>query len=109
VVARTTLTQELVTKRDICTEGLQAVRNRCKIVADDTTTRHTARTADRRGFLMTATRRAALVMLQLGALAVVLVAVPYKAFELDRFFVPKELALHSAAVVAALLCVWKVQ
>ncbi len=51
----------------------------------------------------------ALVLLQLGALAVVLVAVPFKSFELDRFFVPKELALHAAAFAAALLCLWNVR
>lgn len=48
--------------------------------------------------------RAALVLVQLGAVAVVLAALPYKSFDLDRFFVPKELALHIAAVGAALLC-----
>ena len=48
--------------------------------------------------------QAALRALQAGAIAVVLVAAPYKQFDLDRFFVPKELALHVAAVVAAALC-----
>ena len=43
----------------------------------------------------------ALTTLGVGAAAVVLVALPYKAFELDRYFVPKELALHLTAVVAA--------
>lgn len=47
----------------------------------------------------------ALHVLQLGAVAVVLVALPYKAFDLDRYFVPKEFALHVCAVVAALLCI----
>lgn len=42
----------------------------------------------------------ALVALALGGVAVVLAALPYKAFELDRYFVPKELALHLTAVLA---------
>src|SRR5918997_136787 len=46
-----------------------------------------------------APRRAA-VVLALGALAVVLVAQPHKQFDLDRFFVPKELALHLTAALA---------
>jgi O-antigen ligase len=48
--------------------------------------------------------RAALVVLQVGAIAVVLAAVVYKQFELDRFFVPKELVLHAVATGAALCC-----
>lgn len=48
--------------------------------------------------------RAALLFAQAGAFAVVLVALPYKAFDLDRYFVPKELALHVTALGAALLC-----
>ncbi|HKO15070.1 MAG TPA: O-antigen ligase family protein, partial [Gemmatimonadaceae bacterium] len=48
--------------------------------------------------------RAALVLVQLGAIAVVLAALPYKSFDLDRFLVPKELALHLVATAAALLC-----
>jgi len=47
--------------------------------------------------------RAALAALQAGAVAVVLAALPFKAFELDRFFVPKELALHIAAALAGVL------
>jgi O-antigen ligase len=43
-------------------------------------------------------------ILQLGAIAVVLVAAPYKAFDLDRFFVPKELALVITALLAGALC-----
>ncbi len=46
--------------------------------------------------------RTALYVLQLGALAVVLIAMPYKAFDLDRYFVPKELVLHICAAVAAI-------
>ena len=48
--------------------------------------------------------RSGAIVLQVGAIAVVLVAAPYKAFDLDRFFVPKELALVVAAGVVALLC-----
>jgi O-antigen ligase len=47
--------------------------------------------------------RVALVLVQAGAIAVVLAALPYKAFDLDRYFVPKELALHIAAAGAAML------
>lgn len=45
----------------------------------------------------------ALRLLQLGAIAVVLAATTYKAFELDRYFVPKELALHLTALLSGLL------
>ncbi len=55
------------------------------------------------------THRAALVVLQFGALGVVLAASPYKSFELDRFFIPKELVLHVTALLAALLCVWRLR
>lgn len=48
--------------------------------------------------------RTALKVLIAGALAVALVAAPYKAFELDRYFIPKELVLHLCAASAALLC-----
>jgi O-antigen ligase len=48
--------------------------------------------------------RVALLLLQIGAIAIVLAALPYKAFDLDRFFVPKELILHVTAVGAAFLC-----
>ena len=44
-----------------------------------------------------------LVTIILGAFAVVLVSLPYKAFDLDRFFVPKELALHATAAVSGLV------
>lgn len=43
-------------------------------------------------------------ILQAGAIAVVLVATPYKTFELDRFFAPKELVLAVTALLATLLC-----
>jgi O-antigen ligase len=42
----------------------------------------------------------ALRTLQFGAVAVVLAASRIKAFELDRFFVPKDLVLHITALVA---------
>ena len=49
--------------------------------------------------------RVALAALAFGAVAVVLAAAPYKAFDLDRYFVPKELVLHASAAVAALAIV----
>lgn len=51
--------------------------------------------------------RVALHLLVLGALLVVLLAVPFKRFDLDRFFVPKELVLHACAWLTALLCISK--
>jgi len=45
----------------------------------------------------------ALRVIQIGALAAVLVVIPNAAFELDRFLVPKELVLHLTAVIAGLL------
>jgi O-antigen ligase len=52
---------------------------------------------------------AALIALQLGVLAVVLVTTPFKPFELDRFFVPKELALHVAAFICVVFCAGKLR
>jgi len=49
---------------------------------------------------MTLTDRAAKILLMLGFIAVIVVALAYKPFELDRYFVPKELALH----IVALMC-----
>jgi len=46
--------------------------------------------------------RLSLRTLQIGATATVLVATILRDFELDRFFVPKEIALHVTAVVATL-------
>ena len=37
-----------------------------------------------------------------GVILAVIVALPYKIFELDRYFVPKELVLHAAALVIAI-------
>ncbi len=47
--------------------------------------------------------RIALRVLQIGSIAVVVASLPYKAFDLDRYFVPKELVLHVCAVVTAVL------
>lgn len=47
--------------------------------------------------------RLALRALQAGAVGVVLAAVTHREFELDRFFVPKELVLHLTALVAGIL------
>ena len=47
--------------------------------------------------------RAIKFVLQIGAVAVVLAALPYKLFELDRYFVPKELVLHVVALVVGAL------
>ena len=49
--------------------------------------------------------RWALRIMQVGVVAIVLVSVVYKAFELDRFFLPKELILHLTAFSAGLLVV----
>jgi O-antigen ligase len=50
----------------------------------------------------TRTERVALRALQAGAVLIVLAAVTWREFELDRFFVPKELVLHATALVAGL-------
>lgn len=49
--------------------------------------------------------RAALRAMQAGAVLVAIAAVTDRAFDLDRFFVPKEMALHLTALVAGLLAV----
>jgi O-antigen ligase len=46
-------------------------------------------------------QRLALRSVQFGALLVALAALRYKLFDLDRFFVPKELTLHLAAALMA--------
>src|SRR5512132_3632319 len=43
--------------------------------------------------------------LQAGLILAVVAALPYKLFELDRYFVPKELVLHVAALLIAVLLV----
>ncbi|HXH38103.1 MAG TPA: O-antigen ligase family protein [Thermoanaerobaculia bacterium] len=47
--------------------------------------------------------RLALRVIQFGAIAVVLAVTTFHAFDLDRFFVPKELLLHVTAALAGLL------
>src|SRR6476620_9040606 len=42
------------------------------------------------------------ILFAVGAAAVVLAALPYRAFDLDLFFAPKELALHACALALAL-------
>ncbi|HVZ77973.1 MAG TPA: O-antigen ligase family protein [Gemmatimonadaceae bacterium] len=42
-----------------------------------------------------------LVVLAAGAFGVVLAVAPYRAFDLDRFFVPKELVLHATVLLLA--------
>ena len=42
-------------------------------------------------------------MIEAGVVLAVLVALPYKLFELDRYFVPKELVLHIVALIVAVL------
>lgn len=44
--------------------------------------------------------RTALWLHELGLLVVMVMALPYKTFELDRYFVPKELVLHAVAFCA---------
>src|ERR1051325_7024959 len=48
-------------------------------------------------------RKFALLLLQLGLLAVVIAVLPYKLFELDRYFVPKELVLHVVALLVTIV------
>jgi O-antigen ligase len=50
-----------------------------------------------------ATSRAVTMLLQIGVVAVVVAVLPVKVFELDRYFVPKELVLHVVALLAAVL------
>src|SRR5678815_5151207 len=51
---------------------------------------------------MTLTDRAAKLFLVLGFVAVIVVALAYKPFELDRYFVPKELALNIVALICGI-------
>ncbi len=51
----------------------------------------------------------ALIALQLGLLAVVLATTPFRQFDLDRFFVPKELALHVSAFLCVVFCLAKLR
>ena len=52
----------------------------------------------------TAAARAAALVIQVAAFAIVLAALPYPIFQLDRYTFPKELVLGVAALAAALLC-----
>lgn len=45
--------------------------------------------------------RVSAILLQVGVVAVIIAAAPYKLFELDRYFVPKELAVHLVALLIA--------
>ena len=56
-----------------------------------------------------AERRVALGVLQAGAIAAVIAAAPYKTFDLDRFFVPKELVLSVTALLVTVLCLARVK
>ena len=42
-------------------------------------------------------------VIRAGAILIVLVALPYAVFDLDRFFVPKELVLHLTALLTGLV------
>ncbi len=48
--------------------------------------------------------RAALLVMQIAAIAVVVAALPIPLFELDRYTIPKELVVELAAFAAGLLC-----
>jgi O-antigen ligase len=50
------------------------------------------------------TTRIAAVVIQAAAFAVIVAALPYPVFELDRYTFPKELVLEIAALASALLC-----
>lgn len=49
------------------------------------------------------------LLIALGILFAVVVALPYKLFELDRYFVPKELVLHVVALMIAVLLLFRRQ
>lgn len=49
--------------------------------------------------------RLAAALLVLGAFAIVLAVAPFRMFELDRFFLPKEVVLHGTALLVALLVI----
>jgi hypothetical protein len=49
------------------------------------------------------TDRVIRLVIQAGMILAVIAALPYKVFELDRYFVPKELVLHVAALIIALM------
>src|SRR4051812_23051011 len=43
------------------------------------------------------------LLIRIGVVAGALIVLPYKVFELDRYFVPKELVLHLVALGAVLM------
>ncbi len=47
------------------------------------------------------TDRVIRLVIQAGVILVVIIALPYKMFELDRYFIPKELVLNVAALIIA--------
>jgi len=49
--------------------------------------------------------RAAKILLGLAVVAVVFAALPWKPFELDRYFVPKELVLNAVALIVAAMLI----
>jgi len=51
-----------------------------------------------------ATSRVAALVIQVAAFGIVLAALPYPIFELDRYTFPKELVLTAAALAASLVC-----
>ncbi|HKT60403.1 MAG TPA: hypothetical protein VJQ46_10140 [Gemmatimonadales bacterium] len=51
-----------------------------------------------------ATSRLAALVIQIAAFGIVLAALPYPIFELDRYTFPKELVLTAAALAASLIC-----
>jgi len=53
------------------------------------------------------TDRAIKILLEVGVILVVIAAFPYKVFELDRYFVAKELVLNTIAFLVAVLLVAK--
>jgi O-antigen ligase len=65
---------------------------------DDIPVTEVASTASTR----TVADRITLATVIVGAFAIVLLSLPYKAFDLDRFFVPKELVLHATAAITGL-------
>ena len=48
--------------------------------------------------------RAALLVMQVAAVAIIIAALPIPRFELDRYTIPKELVLEIAALAAGILC-----
>ena len=57
----------------------------------------------------TTSERRALRILQAAAVLVVLAAITWKTYELDRFFIPKELTLHLAACITGVLLVRRIR